>query len=858
MKFKFGYNLIAIANAFTLARGESGFSKQNSNSFFEYPLMLLAGVFEDLFKLLATVLIRLFTLIGRFMLTAIDFCVIFVRQFLGIQAESTTLEDLAGDKIFAFVFSDTVLKAIKYMIIIGLVLIILFSIIAILKAEYGNISGTPTDKKHVLVSALKSVFLMVIIPVIFIASIILSNAVLAGLYSATSGGEDVSVGTSIWRASTYQANAYRAYANEDLRVPVFYTFSGEISLSDGSTINTDGGVSELEDSYLEFKAENQLTKYLSTAYMFLTHTFDSLSAVDATERTINGADPTKHSAYYDVYDQNFYVKGVEYYACADAIDFMVQTNHKTAGGFFIKSINDVYEEWARAAGAAEITALPITKTTRLINGEDVSGYQVKVSYVGETGETVYFSPENTYDEANGTVYTMCYSQLNEITAADGSKVETSLPVPLIQGENGFYSDYIAETGGLVIARGMFNQEGYPTAIRSTAAGDIEFYRHNINLPTIIDLFPTISYELPEGKKELSLLRKFAKSAVDIITGLDADELIPYVYINFDIFAIGKKLNVVEGKITDSNFRLNYNMTDNSLKTYNLYREVKINSLILIFASVLVLKSIFFIAFGLIARIFDMVALAITYPYVVASIPLDGGGGLKNWSETFMHRLFFVYGIVVAFNIVLLMMPMIWNISFWSSGELTPVFGASTGELGEWTATFLNLLTHVLFTVVGFSMIEGLARRFNFMLSTFDMKGLGKLKKKKKVKGDIWQILDEGKETGFIAAVGGDGVREAGVKQANQAMDVIKTAGGVVSGRALKKLATTNMGRLNDYIPGRGVKTITDDIRMHSRVNSDIRQRARNQSAYSRELTAGIDNEPTLTARRDAFKGTLGK
>ena len=145
-----------------------------------------------------------------------------------------------------------------------------------------------------------------------------------------------------------------------------------------------------------------------------------------------------------------------------------------------------------------------------------------------------------------------------------------------------------------------------------------------------------------------------------------------------------------------------------------------------------------------------------------------------------------------------------------------------------------------------------------MLSTFDMKGLGKLKKKKKVKGDIWQILDEGKEAGFIAAVGGDGVREAGVKQANQAMDVIKTAGDVVSGRSFKKLATTSMGRLNDYIPGRGAKTITDDIRMHSRVNADIRQRTRNQRAYSRELTAGIDNEPTLTARRDAFKGTLGK
>lgn len=168
--------------------------------------------------------------IVKFALNIVDFIQFFVQRLVGVDFwtnTNSTLADLGeSDIIFRFMFSEEVLRVFRLIIIIAIVLLIVFSIIAIVKSEYSNATTGKGDKKGILTSSLKAIFLVVLIPVMLIFGLLASNAVLASILNAVQPeNNNLTIGGQIFVASAYGANRYRTYADDGKRYPATYSYT---------------------------------------------------------------------------------------------------------------------------------------------------------------------------------------------------------------------------------------------------------------------------------------------------------------------------------------------------------------------------------------------------------------------------------------------------------------------------------------------------------------------------------------------------------------------------------------------------------------------------------------------------------
>ncbi len=168
--------------------------------------------------------------IVKFALNIVDFIQFFVQRLVGVDFwtnTNSTLADLGeSDIIFRFMFSEEVLRVFRLIIIIAIVLLIVFSIIAIVKSEYSNATTGKGDKKGILTSSLKAIFLVVLIPVMLVFGLLASNAVLASILNAVQPeNNNLTIGGQIFVASAYGANRYRTYADDGKRYPATYSYT---------------------------------------------------------------------------------------------------------------------------------------------------------------------------------------------------------------------------------------------------------------------------------------------------------------------------------------------------------------------------------------------------------------------------------------------------------------------------------------------------------------------------------------------------------------------------------------------------------------------------------------------------------
>ena len=60
------------------------------------------------------------------------------------------------------------------------------------------------------------------------------------------------------------------------------------------------------------------------------------------------------------------------------------------------------------------------------------------------------------------------------------------------------------------------------------------------------------------------------------------------------------------------------------------------------------------------RIFSLLTLYLASPLVIAALPLDDGGKLKQWTTAFLVQLLGVVGMVLAMRLYLMFLPIIWS------------------------------------------------------------------------------------------------------------------------------------------------------------------------------------------------------
>ena len=104
-----------------------------------------------------------------------------------------------------------------------------------------------------------------------------------------------------------------------------------------------------------------------------------------------------------------------------------------------------------------------------------------------------------------------------------------------------------------------------------------------------------------------------------------------------------------------------------------------------------LTAIFIFIFGLLAvnmsaRIFDCLVLLLVEPFFAASIPLDEGEKFEKWKDIFLGRLVSGYGSVVAMNLYLSIISMI--------------FSGKINFFGPGTTPGVEYLVKVLFVLIG--------------------------------------------------------------------------------------------------------------------------------------------------------------
>lgn len=236
-------------------------------------------------------------LVCKLVMGLIDFMQFLVQKLAGIEVymnmEKFDPESLKqSDIVFRFLFSDAVTKVLKSIMVVFIVLLIVFTIFAIIKNEYkaATTGDDKLDHRKSLYTAFKAIITVVLVPIMLVMGIMGSNAILASIARAYNISGNLTLGGQIFVASAYDASLYRNYANNGVRK---YT-SNQVSFEyNGETYTV--------NSALEVITPNSYSNTNPfTGYMF---TYDGstyyLCKCDATNEEVSGSSKIYYNkAYY--------------------------------------------------------------------------------------------------------------------------------------------------------------------------------------------------------------------------------------------------------------------------------------------------------------------------------------------------------------------------------------------------------------------------------------------------------------------------------------------------------------------------------------------------------------------------------
>lgn len=268
-------------------------------------------------------------LICSFILNFIEVVQIAISRILGIGRgldEYVVIDNT--NPLVKIILSDEVLNTFKTVLGMSIVLIIIFTIIAIIKSEYKfAVEEADTNGKgRILGRTLRSLFTLGMFPLLLLVGVILTNAILAGFNDILRGGENTSIASQVFISSAYSANNYRNYAEDDQRIPVVVNFEDPIRLGQASGYSAE----ELAKIYKSFQDRG---RKLYNSYADRDFGSFNDTIVYKNNRITN-------SASYSGFEK-FAVTREQYYVMADFLDYAVKNNIR----YYIKNIKDVDIDW---------------------------------------------------------------------------------------------------------------------------------------------------------------------------------------------------------------------------------------------------------------------------------------------------------------------------------------------------------------------------------------------------------------------------------------------------------------------------------------------------------------------------------
>lgn len=398
---------------------------------------------------LLRLVLQLIYFAAKWMMYMVDVMYHYVMQLAGVNVDASIFDSARSDMTFRLLLDnkEMVTDIIKNMIAIALILIIVTAIIAIIKQQFSSLKEKKAKKSptgDVMRSVLKSFVLIFLTPLIALLGIVASSVILQSLFNATNLADTKSLSARVFNASASAANKYRIYAENGVRIPIKYKFSGE---------NKEKAV-----NYAVEMIGNE--NFPSIAYFdvngnFINNTFvDPVLNEEITRGSYkSGTDAWLNDTYYEYFDTSDDYSKVEnsinnlkimkthvneYYAMADVISYALDTMEpyyfitiqellESAAnlgdsGSYLKSLLEGYnirllDANKNVIGMSATTVTDLNKIVKSLKGEDGNTYSY-ISYTSKykSGSYTYIHIKDARDEMEGAKFIVAYQ--NEIVNED--------------------------------------------------------------------------------------------------------------------------------------------------------------------------------------------------------------------------------------------------------------------------------------------------------------------------------------------------------------------------------------------------------------------------------------------------------
>ena len=170
-----------------------------------------------------------FYYICKWFLAFMDFLQYFIQKLIGLdywlspQDGGRTLSGATSeDMIFKFLYADSVQKVFRALCGLFVLLLIIFTIFAIIKSEWDYMTSDGSkgnSKAAVFRSSLKAIALVIVFPVLLVMGIVSSNAILASVINAVGIDTSETFGGKVFSVSAKSANKYRSYVDTNAFLP---------------------------------------------------------------------------------------------------------------------------------------------------------------------------------------------------------------------------------------------------------------------------------------------------------------------------------------------------------------------------------------------------------------------------------------------------------------------------------------------------------------------------------------------------------------------------------------------------------------------------------------------------------------
>ncbi len=341
-----------------------------------------------------------------------------INSFIGIKTvqmpngsyelRGTTIQDMVDYAKAVSAGSTTSFVTIlantfKALMGVAIVLLIIFTIVAMIKQEYAHATSGSSDpegnnKKPIIMGMFKKMLYVFLLPLTMMFILTGVNSILAAFSRAMQGEATMTVASQLLASSTYDSNKYRYYAQQGRRIPII------IRAYDPNQYDPD----ENELLIKKINSGSVQSKLKETASAIVTNT--TLPFAESVKYENN---KLVNSTEYGDYYENFVCTAEQYQIMADFIDYA----QKTRISFQVKSIDDQNIDW-KYVDSVVFNPSDVSLKINYRDASDINGN-------GKTSDS----------------YVMEFSSSFEVTTPISDAMETIMAL-LGVGE---YSDYLYKT-----------------------------------------------------------------------------------------------------------------------------------------------------------------------------------------------------------------------------------------------------------------------------------------------------------------------------------------------------------------------------------------------------------------------------